>query len=111
MRAQRAKLKSRRDDTIIAPGKRSAARGYGRKMIPLFSFGFGAPEARQTRRKKEIGWGGVSPRAAVSAALPGAILILPLRGLGPANQRATLDAAAAACLHSEDPLRCASEKV
>jgi len=37
MRAQRAKLKSRRDDQIIAQGKRSAALGYGPKNISLFS--------------------------------------------------------------------------
>ena len=36
LRGERAKLKSRRDDMIIAPGKRSAARGYGRKMISSF---------------------------------------------------------------------------
>jgi hypothetical protein len=31
MRAELAKLKSRRDDMIIAQGKRSVARGYGAK--------------------------------------------------------------------------------
>ena len=36
MRAERAKLKSQRDDMIIAPGKQSAARGYGGKMISSF---------------------------------------------------------------------------
>ena len=33
MRAERATLKPHRDDMIITPGKRSAARGYG---PPLF---------------------------------------------------------------------------
>ena len=36
LRAQRAKLKSQRDDKTIAPGKRSAARGCGHKMISSF---------------------------------------------------------------------------
>ena len=31
MRAERAQLKSRRDDMIVAPGKRSAARGTDAK--------------------------------------------------------------------------------
>jgi hypothetical protein len=56
MRAERAKLKSRRVDLTIAPGKRSAARGYGRKMISSF---FPSGLARQRRAKpegkKEIG--------------------------------------------------------
>jgi hypothetical protein len=52
MRAERAKPKSCKDDEIIAQGKRSAALGYRRKMIP---------------------W---------------AIILLPLRGVGKAHQRA-----------------------
>jgi hypothetical protein len=54
LRAQRAKPKSCKDDLIIAPGKRSAARGYECKMIgSLFSLRFGAPVARQIAEKKE----------------------------------------------------------
>jgi hypothetical protein len=57
-RAERAKLKSQRDDMIIAPGKQSAARGYGRKMISsFFPSGLARLQARQTRRKKR-GWVG-----------------------------------------------------
>ena len=42
-RAKRARLKSRWDDTRVAPGKRSAARGFGRKMISsLFSYSVSA---------------------------------------------------------------------
>jgi hypothetical protein len=71
LRAQRAEMKSRRDDMIIAPGKRSAARGYGRKMISSFFPSGWAPRRRaQPEGKKEGGWGGVLPRAAASAALP-----------------------------------------
>src|SRR5206468_10220117 len=102
MRAQRAKLKARRDDTIIAPGKRSAARGSGRKMISLFSFWFGAPDARQTRRKKEVGLGAALPRA---AALPWATIMPPLRGFGKSNQPNAANPAIAACLRSEDHWR------
>ncbi len=56
---ERARLKSCKDDTTIARGKRgtSAALGYEPKMISLFfPIGFGAPGARQTRlEKREIG--------------------------------------------------------
>ena len=86
MRAERAKLKSRRDDMIIAQGKRSAALGYGRKMIFSFFLPVWRASARQTGRKKEVGWGGFLPRAAASAALPWAIVRPPLRGSGQANQ-------------------------
>jgi hypothetical protein len=87
MRARRATLKSRRDDMIVAPGKRSAARGNGRTMIVAF---FPSVLARQRRAKtegkKEVGLGGVSPRAAASAALPGATFMPPRWGSGGANQ-------------------------
>ena len=36
--------------------------------------------------KKEAGWEGLLPRAAASAALPGAIILPPLRGAGEANR-------------------------
>ena len=61
MRAERAQLKSCKDDKTIAQGKRgtSAALGYEPKMISLFfPIWFGAPGARQTRlEKREIGCG------------------------------------------------------
>ena len=50
MRAERAKLKSCKDDEIIAQGKRSAALGYRRNMIPSF---FPSGFARQGRAKPE----------------------------------------------------------
>jgi len=86
MRAELAKLKSQRDDMIIAPGKQSAARGYGRKMISSF-FPSGLARRRRAKPegKKEAGWEGSLPRAAASAALPGAIIMPPLRGSGEAN--------------------------
>jgi hypothetical protein len=97
MRAERAKLKSCKDDEMIAQGERSAALGCGRKMIPSF---FPSGVARQRRAKpegkKEVGWGGSLPRAAASrlrfatarqaAALPWASILPPLRGAGQANQ-------------------------
>ncbi len=89
MRAERAKPKSCKDDEIIAQGKRSAALGYGRKMIPPFSpSGLARPWRARPEGEKEVGWGGSLPRAAASAALPWAIILLPLRGAGEANQRA-----------------------
>jgi hypothetical protein len=64
MRAERAKLKSRRDDLIIAQGKRSAALGDGRKMISSF-FPSGLARRRRAKPegKKEAGWGGSLPNA------------------------------------------------
>jgi len=92
MGAERAKLKSQRDDMIIAPGKQSAARGYGRKMISSF-FPSGLARLRRAKPegKKEAGWEGSSPRAAASAALPGAIIMPPLRGSGEANPRKSVN--------------------
>jgi len=89
MRAERAKLKSCKDDEIIAQGKRSAALGYGRKVISsFFPSGFARLWRAKPEGKKEVGWVGSLPRAAASAALPWAIILLPLRGAGKANQRA-----------------------
>ena len=110
IRAKRAQLKSRRDDMIIAPGKRSAARGYGRKMIASF-FPSGLARLRRAKPegKKEIGWGGSLPGAAAAAALPRAIIMPPLAGLrrpgtvwrlgqvGLANQVAALEAGSSSC--------------
>ena len=85
MRAERAQLKSCKDDERIAQGKRgtSAALGYEPKMISLlFPIWFGAPGARQTRLEKErLGVGWRLPRAAASAALPWAIITPPRAGL------------------------------
>jgi len=67
MRAERAKLKSQRDDMIIAPGKQSAARGYGRKMISsFFLLVWRAWRRAKPEGKKEAGWEGFLPRAAAS---------------------------------------------
>ena len=56
MRAERAELKSRRDEMIIAQGKRgtSAALGWGSDLIPSF-FPSGLPRmlSGQTGRKKK----------------------------------------------------------
>ena len=61
MRAGRVRLKSRRDDLIIAQGKRgtSAALGYGRKTTSSPFSWFAAPgrPARQTRKKGRLGTG------------------------------------------------------
>ena len=56
MRAERAKLKSRRDDPKVAEGKRSAALGYGLKMISSF-FPSGLAPLRRAKPegKKEVG--------------------------------------------------------
>ncbi|MCX6913653.1 MAG: hypothetical protein NT167_11495 [Verrucomicrobia bacterium] len=83
IRAERAKAKSCKDDMIIAQGKRSAALGYGRNMIPsFFPSGFARPWRVTLEGKKEVGWLGSLPRAAASATLPWAIIMLPLRGAG-----------------------------
>ena len=83
IRAERAKAKSCKDDMIIAQGKRSAALGYGRNMIPsFFPSGFARPWRVTLEGKKEVGWLGSLPRAAASATLPWATILLPLRGAG-----------------------------
>jgi len=77
MRGQRAKLKSRRDDLIIAPGKRSAARGCGHKMI--FSF-FSSCLARLLRAKQEEKKGTGYPRTKHAGSLNGPVEQHPDRG-------------------------------
>ena len=76
---------------IPARGKRgtSAAPGQGSKMISSF-FPSGSARLRRAEPegKKEIGRGGVLPRAAASAAFPWAGMTLPFQGVGRANQRA-----------------------
>lgn len=60
MRAERAKPKSHRDDTIIAQGKRSP--GFWTQNDSLFfPFRLGAPEVRPAGREKEVGWGALYP--------------------------------------------------
>ena len=67
MPVQQARLKSRRDDLIVAPGKRSAARAYGRKLISSFFLsGLARRRHAKPERKKEIRWDGALPRAAAS---------------------------------------------
>jgi hypothetical protein len=64
-------------------------------MSKLQSSFFPSGLARRRRAKpegkKEAGWEGSLPRAAASAALPGAIILPPLRGSGEANPSAALD--------------------
>ena len=63
MRAKRAILKSCKDDMIIAQGKRRAALGHGRKMIPsFFPSGFACRGRSKPEGKKEVGWLGTLPR-------------------------------------------------
>ena len=78
-------LKSCRDAMIIAQGKRgtSAALGYGRKINPSPFPDLPRRPTRRGKPGKRGGWvsgGGLLPRAAASAALPWAIIALPLRG-------------------------------
>ena len=91
MRAQRVKPKSHRDDSKIAKGKRSAALGSAGKISSSpFSKSVFAPKglgAKTDLEKGVTGGLGVLPRAAASAALPWAIIMLPLRGVGGANPR------------------------
>jgi len=97
MRAERAKPKSCKDDGIVAQGKRSAALGYGCKTIPSFlPSGLARQRRARPEGRKEVGLGGSLPRAAASAVLPWAIILLPLRGAGKANQRAGGDGGASA---------------
>jgi len=70
MRAERAKPKSCKDDEIIAQGKRSAALGYGRKMIPwaiimLPLRGAGGRENCRLGSTNQPSSGTLSPRWAV----------------------------------------------
>ena len=63
---------------------------YQPKMISSFPSGLACLRRAKPEGKKEIGWGGLLPRAAASAALPGAIIMPPLTGLRkgePAQER------------------------
>jgi hypothetical protein len=63
MRAKRSKLKSRRDDLIIAQGKRSAALGYGGETIFSFSpSGLARLRRAKPDGEKEVGQGGPLPK-------------------------------------------------
>ncbi len=90
-----AKLKSQRDDMIIAQGKRSAALDCEPQMIVSLFFQAGLARWERVKpawKMREVGWGGLLPRAAASclrfataggqAALPWAIIVLPFRGAG-----------------------------
>jgi hypothetical protein len=102
MRAERAKLKPRRDDEIIAQGKRSAALGCGLEIISsFFSSGLARRGRAKQEEQKEVGRGGLLPRAGAPAALPWAIILPPLRGSGTANERSRVDAGMTLCLHIE----------
>src|SRR5437667_579357 len=82
LRAQRANLKSRRDDMRVAPDKRSAVRGNEEINIPLFPQS-AAPACRRARRTAERGscwWGPVTQGGSRCAPLPWATFSLPLRG-------------------------------
>ena len=99
MRAERAQLKSRRDGLFVAPGKRSAARGWGRKLIhPFFLSGLARSRRAKPERKKGFGVWGVLPRAAACAALPWAMFLPPRWGSGKANQPASGKAGSARLL-------------
>ena len=71
--AQRAKLKSRRDDIFVAPGNPApagAARGYGPNEPPVFSFWLCAERVRRTtRRRKQTRLSGALPTEAVASRL------------------------------------------
>ncbi len=85
MRPQRAKLKSRRDDRIIAPDKRSAARGNTNKMnISLFS-SLVLRAVRKTKLEKReggVGWALPGAAAPLRCALLRAVIRPPLQGSG-----------------------------
>ena len=68
---------------IVAQGQRetSAALGSERKMIRSpFSGLARQPAGAPNQKKGRVGTGGLLPRAATSAVLPWAIIMLPLRG-------------------------------
>ena len=70
VRAHGAKLKSRRDDMTIAPGKRSAARGWGHKMICSLFSNLVCPASFRGKldwKTERLGVGGVLPRAAIAS--------------------------------------------
>jgi hypothetical protein len=77
------RLKSREDEIIMAEGKRGTSTALGcRPTMNSFPFSrFAAPPGRPARRTVERGRldeGWRSPRAAASAALPWAVMMMPL---------------------------------
>ena len=83
MRAERVKLKSCKDDGIMAQRGTSAALGPERKMIcSPFSGLARQPAGAPNQKKGRVGTGWLLPRAATSAVLPWAIILLPLWGSG-----------------------------
>ncbi len=86
-----AYLKAPKGRFIAAQGKRSAAPsaalGQGPKMnTSLFSkLGW---QSQPNFEKREISGGGGLPRAAASAALPWADMLLPFQGAGPCGRKA-----------------------
>ena len=86
MRAERAQLKSCKDDKTIAQGKRgtSAALGYEPKMISLFfPIWFGAPgRAKPDWKKRDWVCGGVYPGRRPRRPCPGLLSCRPSRGSG-----------------------------
>jgi hypothetical protein len=71
---------------MIAPGKRSAGRDYGRNMISSFFLPvWRASQCAKPEGKRRCVWDAL-PRAAASAALPGATVWPPLWGFGTANK-------------------------
>jgi hypothetical protein len=85
MRALRALLKSQSDDIIVAPGKRSAARGNVAQILFLFSSGLARGRRAKPEEKRMRGldvYPGPQPRRLC----PGLQLCRPLRGSGKANQ-------------------------
>jgi hypothetical protein len=74
---------------MIAQGQRgtSAALGSERKMIcSPFSGLTRQPAGASNQKKGRVGTGWLLPRAATSAVLPWAIILLPLRGAGRADR-------------------------
>jgi hypothetical protein len=94
----------------MAPGNRNAAQGHGREMTSsVFPSGLAGRRRAKPEGKTESGRGGVLPRAAASAALPGADILLPFQDAGTANQRAPLGATMSTSLHVGRHWRRASE--
>src|ERR1044071_9665086 len=84
MRAERANPKSCKDDDIIAQGKRSAALGCGRRMIPSFFLPVLGASGAQNRKGKR-GWLAQSYPQSMKTGH---------------NKRAALDAWKPRCFHS-----------
>jgi hypothetical protein len=96
MRAQRAKLKSQRDDMMVAQGKRSATLGCRRKIISSFFLLVFRTGSAENQKEKRDGMGlPFTQGGSRLAPLPWAIVLLPLWGDGKANKPAKLNAGTA----------------